>query len=707
MSKKEKKREIRKAILAVLKNNGQRAYRPKELAQKLGYQSNLEYRTFRSALQDLVAKEQIRRVKGNRFIYKSKPVGFAEGVLRVSREGYGFVQVEGREEDVFIRRSKLNAAMDGDRVRIRVSRRPGKQERTSGEVLEILERGRATLVGTTKKRGGTIYVIPDDTRFAQDVYIHESESVNLQVGEKLVVSLGKYDAFRRAFRASIVEVLGLAEAPNVLMEGLIRHFNLPAGFDEALENASESISDDIPQKEIERRLDLRSYPIFTIDPDDAKDFDDAIHIIRKPNQHYEIGVHIADVSYYVTPGSDIDTEARERATSVYLADRVIPMLPERLSNRLCSLRPEEDKLTFSCILEVDSKGEVHSFSFRESVIRSKHRFTYAEAQHLLDSPDAEHPMSADVRLAGEIASIFTRKRFKEGSVEFDVPEVRVRLDELGSPVAIERKEMQASNRLIEEFMLLANQCAAKALPATTDPSFVYRVHDRPDAERIQQLAGYVRTFGLQLKLEDDNITSTRLNALLQKAKGSPAEPIIKMAALRAMAKASYSHDNIGHYGLGFSHYTHFTSPIRRYPDLIVHRILKTKLLKTEHYNPADLKGLCEHCSGQERAAEEAERESVKQKQILYAQKHLGEDFDGVVISATRFGLFVEISEIWLEGLVHVRDLQDDYYEYDEKTYALVGQYSAKSFRPGDPVRVTLARANPDTREVDLLLASSN
>ena len=704
MSKKDKKRAIRKAILAVLRNNGQRAFRPKELAQQLGYHKNDDYRVFRMALQDLVAKQKVRRVKGNRFIHKAKPVSFAEGVLRVTRDGYGFVVIEDREDDVFVRGAKMNGAMDGDRVRIRISTRSGKDRRTSGEVMEILERGRATLVGTTKKRGGTILVVPDDTRFGQKVYIHESESAHLKSGEKIVVTLGKFDAFRKAFRASIVEVLGKSDQPRVLMESLIRHFQLPTSFSKAVEKEATSIPDAIAPEEYERRLDLRDYNIYTIDPDDAKDFDDAIHVIRKPNQRFEIGVHIADVSHYVKSGGAIDTTARERATSIYLADRVIPMLPERLSNQLCSLRPDEDKLAFTCIMEVDKKGNVLDFSFHESVICSKQRFTYAEAQELIKDPGASHPMASEVRMAAEVAAIFRKKRFSNGSVEFDTPEVKLRLDEEGMPVAIERKILQESNKLIEEFMLLANQCAAKAIPAANDSSFVYRVHDLPDAERIQMLAGYVRTFGFELKLESDNISSNRLNALLQEIKGSPAEPIIKMAALRAMAKASYSPENIGHYGLGFSHYTHFTSPIRRYPDLIVHRILKWQLLSGERYAPADLKGLCEHCSQQERAAEEAERESVKQKQILYAQKHLGADFDGVITNATRFGLFVQIDEIWLEGLVHVRDLQDDYYEYDEKTYTLMGQYSAKKFRPGDSVRVTLARANPDTREIDLLLA---
>ena len=711
MSKKKLKREIRRAILGVMRNNGHKTYRPKELARLLGYHKPNDYKLFRAGLQDLVAKKSINKLRGNRYGLKpsrnsdTQTAEPLQGTLHVSREGYGFVAIEDRENDVFIPRSRLNGAMNGDVVRIQMSDERRRDGKTSGYVEAIIDRKRSTLIGTVKRKKGTHYIIPDDPRFSQKVYLPGVPNQHYPEGEKLIVSLGEYDPFWNAFKAEVVEVLGKGDDPQVLMKALIHHHDISVSFSEAVEREAAAASDKIPKKEAAERLDLRNHRIFTIDPDDAKDFDDAIHVTPLDDNRFEVGVHIADVSYFVQPGSAIDREALKRATSVYLVDRVIPMLPERLSNGLCSLRPGEDKMAFSCLMEVDAKAKVHSFRFFESIIHSQQRFTYNEAQALIDDPAATHPMAEDVRRAAMLARAFTKKRFSSGSVEFDVPEVRVKLDASGTPVAIVRKELKEANRLIEEYMLLANQCAARALdvPGKTTPPFVYRVHDRPDAERIQQLAQYIRAFGLQLHLEDGNTSSIRLNALLQQAKGLPSEPIIKMAALRAMSKAVYAPENIGHYGLGFSHYTHFTSPIRRYPDLIVHRLLKAGLLGKPQPPTDDLKALCEHCSKKEKQAEEAERESVRQKQVLYALQHLGDEFDGIITSATNFGLFVELQGIWLEGLVHVRDLQHDFFEYDEKSYALVGQQSGKTFRPGDSVRVQLARANPDSREIDLIL----
>ena len=703
--KKSKQKEIQQAILRQLSNNGHRAFRPKELAQKLGYHPHGAYKLFRATLQDLVDAGKIRRIKGNRFAFKSESTETSEGTLRVNRDGYGFVEVAGREEDVFIPRTYIRSGLDGDRVKIRVNK--SEDNRDSGEILEVLERKRQHVAGTTTRRRGTFYIIPDDTRFTRQIFIHESETADLKPDLKVIATLGEYDSFRSAYRASIDEVLGHAEDPQALMEALIRQFDLPRTFPDAVEKEATDTSERIPEAEYQRRLDLREHPIFTIDPNDAKDFDDAIHVIPLPSGRYEVGVHIADVSYYVPLHGAIDQEAAQRATSIYLADRVTPMLPERLSNNLCSLRPGEEKLAFSCILEVDENAVVHTFRFVETIIRSQQRFTYEEAQEIIEGKNGDHPMADSVLLAQNIASAFTKKRFAQGSIEFDVPEVRVQLDASGMPIAIRRKEIRAANRLIEEFMLLANQCAAKAIehPDRSTPPFVYRIHDRPNEERIQQLITYVRTFGLQLKLDDGNLSSVNLNKLLRQIQGSAIEPIIKTAALRSMAKASYSDENIGHYGLGFSHYSHFTSPIRRYPDLIAHRLLKYYLFQHDTQQNGSLASLCEHCSEMERRAEEAERASTRQKQVLYAMQHLGESFDGVITSATRFGLFVELDGIWLEGLVHVRDLLDDYYEYDKDSYALMGSHTGKAYRAGDKIHVQLARANPHTREIELALLS--
>ena len=480
MSKKEKKQEIQTNILKKLKNNGHRAYRPKELAKQLGYGSSTKYRTFRSVLQELVHQGVVHRVKGNRFSFKGEVRGELTGVLRVSRDGYGFVEVPGKEEDIFIPRNRIRTALDGDSVRILVHSASSPKDRSYGEIVEVLERNTARLTGTTKIRGGTVYITADDVRFNKNVYIHESDSQGLRSGKKVLVELGEFDSFRNAFRATLLETLGDSDDPEVLMQALIHQFNLPKSFPKAVEEASEAQQDDIPADETQRRLDLREKPIFTIDPDDAKDFDDAIHVIPKGNDRYEIGVHIADVSHYVPKGGVIDREALTRSTSVYLADRVIPMIPERLSNQLCSLRPGEDKLTFSCILEVDLAGNVHDYQFHETIIHSKQRFTYQEAQDILEGQQSQHPLAESVLKAAEIADAFTKKRFQNGSVEFDLPEIRVKLDDSGQPLEIIRKEMKASNRLIEEFMLLANQCAALVIETKSNPSkTIYISSSRP------------------------------------------------------------------------------------------------------------------------------------------------------------------------------------------------------------------------------------
>ncbi len=724
MSKKEKKRAYRKEIKHVLRNNGQRAFRPKELAKLLDYKSREDYLLFRAALDDLVAKGQVRRVKGNRFMAQTKADQILEGIIHINRDGYGFVEVEGQEEDIFVKRSRINTARDGDRVQIRITkdrdsnRHRGRHGRHKGKadpkrnenrrrtafVSEILERGRNTVIGTADFHDGIWFVIPDDLRFTQSVYLTAVPDGKLQQGDKVEAALGDFDPFKQAVKAKLNQVFGPSDDPRVLMEALIHFFGLPTKFPDAVEQEAGNIKVDIPATALKGRLDLRDKDIFTIDPDDAKDFDDAIHITPLTKDRFEVGVHIADVSHYVKPGGEIDNEARQRATSVYLADRVIPMLPEKLSNVVCSLRPKEDKLTFSCIMEIDLQGNVSKYSFHESIIHSKQRFTYAEAQQLIDDESATHPMDKEVRLAAKIARVFTQKRFASGSVEFDVPEIKVKLDENGKPTDIVRKEIREANRLIEEFMLLANQCAAKAVekPGEKTPAYIYRVHDEPNAEKIQQLANYIKTFGLELKLDNGNVDSTQLNAMLSKVSGAATEIVIKMAALRAMAKASYSTENIGHYGLGFTHYTHFTSPIRRYPDLLVHRVLKHVLLGKTGYKE-DLEALAKHCSEQEKRAEEAERTTTRQKQVLYAMDHIGASFNGVITSVTRFGIFVELEGLWLEGLLHVKDLDGDYFEFDENRYALVGNYTGKTYRPGDKLRVTLVRATPSTREIELMM----
>ncbi len=705
MSKPIGRKRIKRDVLNLLKKNGKKAYRPKELAQQLGYKDNRVFGQFQDVLSELDEQNLVEKAKGGRYAYKPRPT-IIEGVLRVNPQGFGFVEVENREDDLFVRESKMKTALDGDRVLVGLAAPSRGDRRVEAEVLKVLERKRTKVVGSFQTMGHFAFVVPDDNRVTQDVYVPESEFNGASDGDKVVASIERFDDRRASPEGRILMVLGTSKDPGVRVLSLAMSFDVRSGFpDEAIAEA-DAIPERIAPEEMDRRADLRDKEIFTIDPEDAKDFDDAVHIIELPNGNYEIGVHIADVSHYVTPGTALDAEALERATSVYLVDRVVPMLPEKLSNKVCSLRPEEDKLAFSIIMEVSRHGAVKDYEIAETVIRSHHRFTYEQAQQFVQGGYPEHPFAEHVVRAGRLARTLTQKRMRAGSVDFDLPEIRVVLDEDGNPVDIVRKERQEANRLIEEFMLLANRTVAEHIGKRSNANpFVYRIHDKPDAEKIAKLAEYVRAFGYRLEqTKSGTVESRHLNALLEHVKGTPEEPVIEEAALRAMSKAVYSTVNIGHYGLGFGHYSHFTSPIRRYPDLIVHRLLKLYALGRFDPDADGLQQKCEHCSEREKTATQAERESVKLKQVEYIRQHLGEQFPGVVSGVTKFGVFVELSDLLVEGMVHVRELDDDYYEYDERTYSLVGRDTGRTYRLGDRVEVVVAGANPESREIDFTFA---
>ncbi|SHK04169.1 ribonuclease R [Rhodothermus profundi] len=695
--------QIRRAILSLLRNNAHRAYRPKELAKLLALRDYEAYQRFWEVLSELEHQHLIARVKGGRYTYERRPYR-VEGILRVHPQGYGFVEIQGQEEeDIYISEAHMGTALDGDRVLVGLAAPARGDRRREGEVLKVLERRRTRTVGTFHPRGAFALVVPDDPRLTRDIYVPREAFNGAHAGDKVVVSIDRFDDPKGSPEGRVLEVLGPASDPRVQVLALALSKDVRTGFPEAVLQEAARIPETIPEREYRRRLDLRDREVFTIDPSDAKDFDDALHLRRLPNGHIEVGVHIADVSYYVRPGSALDEEAYQRGTSVYLVDRVIPMLPEKLSNQVCSLRPGEDKLTYSVLIELTPAARVVRYQIRETIIHSRQRFTYEEAQSIIDG--ADHPLAEPVRLAHELAQRLRAARMQAGAIDFDLPEVKVELDEAGNPVRIYRKARLAAHQLIEEFMLLANRLVAETIgkrPAA--PPFVYRIHDRPDAEKIRQLAHYVRVFGYRLEIEDGSVSSKALNELLQHVKGTPEEPVIEEAALRAMAKARYSTQNIGHYGLAFDFYTHFTSPIRRYPDLMVHRLLKAYLKKGTSASAVDADALemrCQHCSERERAAEEAERDSIRLKQVQYMQQHVGDCFRGVVSSVTNFGVFVELEDVWVEGLVHVRDMGDDYYEYDERRYTLRGLYTGKRYRPGDVVEVMVVRADPATRQIDL------
>jgi ribonuclease R len=707
---------LRTEILDFLREHPDQAHRSGDIAKGLGIDDNDVYLRFCDVLAEMSAQRLVEQ-KGRQYKHKAQTT-HRTGVLRCKEQGFGFVQAVDSEEEFFIREPHMGEALHGDLVRVAVAARAPEDKKRECEVVEVVERRRTQVVGTFHDRGNFAFVEPDDRRILQEVYVSADDFGGAEDGEKVVVSIDRFDSRKASPEGRILRVIGPADDPNVRVLSLAMSMDVRADFPKGVEEEADEIPVEIPQSEIQRRLDLRNKSVFTIDPDDAKDFDDAVHVEELASGNLEVGVHIADVSHYVRPDSAIDEEALERATSVYLVDRTIPMLPEKLSNKVCSLRPNEDKLAFSVLMEIDAQGEVVDYAIRETVIHSKRRLTYEEAQDFINGGYPDDPVASEVVRANRLAKTLTKKRLREGAIDFGSDEVKVILDDDGFPQDIVRKERLAANRLIEEFMLLANRTVAahigapghndrvqtngQSQPREEPLPFVYRVHDTPNGEQIQQLAEYVRVFGHELPLTDGNVTNDDLGTLIDTVKDEPEEQVIVRAALRAMSKAEYAVGNIGHYGLGFDFYTHFTSPIRRYPDLIVHRLLKRYASGQAPPSVEDLAARCEHCSEQERNAEEAERESVKLKQVEYVQEHVGDVFEGVVSGVTKFGVFVELTELLVEGLVHVREMDDDYYVYDESTYTMRGENTGKSYRPGDSVTVEVAGADIDSREIDLL-----
>ena len=661
---------------------------------------------------------------------KKSPKVELVGQMLMSKEGYGFVRVEGREDDIYIPARKMRGALNGDTVAILAAsgvsaskKREGRGGSVEGEVLRVLERSKKPYVGILQIIGGKAWVIIESRVMPYDVQVPLESVQSEDEGKKVAVLVNRWERRDDAPWGEIVDVLGMPGENNTEMHAILAEYGLPYKFPDAVERAAATIPVEITPDEIARRRDFRDICTFTIDPADAKDFDDALSFRTLESGNFEVGVHIADVTHYVRPGDILDKEAYERGTSVYLVDRTVPMLPEVLSNNLCSLREGEEKLTFSAVFEMNAKAKVIKRWFGRTVIKSNKRFSYEQAQEIIEAaaagqavPDAEQaPQPAVVQpevtqavlQLHKLASIMRAKRFAEGSISFERPEMKVIVDSNGKPLDVVEKITKEANWLIEEFMLLANREVAhyvtKSLKSKA-PTFVYRIHETPNEEKIKSLSDFVKNFGYKFTpSKNPREIATELNTLMEESKGRPENAAISILALRSMARAEYSTDNVGHYGLGFDYYTHFTSPIRRYPDMMVHRLLARYMDKGRSEKKQLFEQMCQHASAREQLATEAERASIKYKTVEFMQDKLGKEYDGTISGITEWGLYVQIEPTKVEGMVALRDIKGDYFVFDEKRYCLRGKASRQVFTLGDKVRVKVERTNLEQKLLDYSL----
>jgi len=713
--------ELTDRVLEYLSREQNRQYKAKDLARALKVPPT-RYREFRDFVKELARNGKITKYARNHYGHLQQ-ASTLTGTLHVKSQGYAFLIVGEGKEDVFISQKNMSTALNRDTVKVQLFAQPTGR-RQEGRVVEVVKRARQNIVGTLQKGKHWYFVKPDDMKMLQDIYIPDEFLAGARPGQKVAIGIDTWDDPAQKPEGRVVKVLGFPNEAGVDVLSVAFSFDLPADFPEAIEQAAEQLRLDITPELAQQRLDLRDQLIFTIDPEDAKDFDDAVHLRHLENGNVELGVHIADVSHYVKEGSPLDKEALARGTSVYLVDRVVPMLPEKLSNDLCSLKPHTDRLTYSCIMEITPKGEVMNYRIAETIIHSKRRFNYEEVQKILDgeksaadtaSNEDERKISAELdntlREMNALANVLTKRRLRNGSLDFDTPEAKIILDDTGFPIEIRRKLRQDSNRLIEEFMLLANQTITKHVdlkPAhkRSKPPFIYRIHEPPNPQKIEEFALFVKAFGYHFD-HQQMITGKYLNKFLSEIHGQPEADVIETMMLRSLMKAKYSTENLGHFGLAFKHYSHFTSPIRRYPDLIVHRTLKAY---ANGYRPEmheafsrKLSYAAQQASERELVALEAERASIKMKQAQFMTRHLGDEFEGLVSGVVSFGIFVELPQFLVEGLVHISDLADDYYIFEERAYRLKGQNSGRTYRLGDEVRVRVVRADASERVLDFVL----
>lgn len=695
-------------LLSFMKEEAYKPLTVQELEEAFGIEDSAVFKDFVKALVVMEDQGLVVRTRSNRYGLPEK-MNLLKGKLIGHAKGFAFVDPEDTSlDDIFIPPTELKTAMHGDIVLVRVSPKTGGS-RQEGTIIRILERGVTEVVGTYTESKNFGFVIPDDKKIANDIFIPKNVSNGAVEGHKVVVKLTTYPEGRMSAEGEVIEILGHKNDPGVDILSVIHKHGLPGPFPvEALEQAND-VPETIKEEDLKDRRDLRNETIVTIDGADAKDLDDAVTVQKLENGNYKLGVHIADVSHYVTEQSPIDREALDRGTSVYLVDRVIPMIPHRLSNGICSLNPKVDRLTLSCEMEVDETGTVVNHEIFQSVIKTTERMTYSDVNKILEDRDEEllqkyEPLIPMFELMGELAQVLRTKRMTRGAIDFDFKEAKVLVDKEGNPTDVVLRQRSVAERLIEEFMLLANETVAEHFHWMNVP-FIYRIHEDPNAEKLQRFLEFITNFGYTVRGSGNDIHPRALQNILEEVAGTPEETVISTVMLRSMKQAKYDPESLGHFGLATEYYTHFTSPIRRYPDLIVHRLIRTYLIEgkvdeeTRSSWAESLPVIAEHSSNMERRAVEAERETDELKKAEYMLDKIGEEYDGIISSVTNFGMFVELPNT-IEGLVHVSYMTDDYYRYDESHYAMIGERTGNVYRIGDEITVRVVNVNKDERSID-------
>jgi ribonuclease R len=693
---------LQNIILEFLNRNSGRAYSDKQLGRKLGFVGKKSKMPLIAALADLKHNKQVKELTGGKYTSIQK-IESITGKVDYTNPRFGYVVNEKFEHDIWVSTRDLRSALHGDEVEVSITKAEEKYRRPEGRVLRIINRARKEYVGRIEISSKFAFVIPDSKKMHHDVFVHLGKIAKAKHNDKVIVKIVQWPGQRLDGDnpvGEVIEVLGPAGENDAEINSIMAEFGLPFKFSKKLEQLASEIPVKIDPKEIRKRKDFRKITTFTIDPEDAKDFDDALSFNDLGNGLIEVGIHIADVSHYLRPGSEIDIEAYQRATSIYLVDRTIPMLPEKLSNNLCSLRPNEEKLTFSAVFVIDKNAVVKKEWFGRTIICSDRRFTYEDAQEVIEKKTGD--FKEEITTLNALAKILKQRRFEQGAINFETVEVKFDLDENGEPLGVISKVRKDAHKLIEEFMLLANRSVATFIfnRRQGKDTFVYRTHDKPDQEKLENFALFAKRFGHQINLKKGNISHI-LNQLMDEIEGKPEQNVLENLAIRSMAKAKYTTETEGHFGLAFEHYSHFTSPIRRYPDVMVHRLLQNYLESGGPAEKEEFEEKCLHSSEMEKKAADAERASIKYKQVQFMQGKEDTPFSGIVTGITEWGIFVEIIETRCEGMVRLADIEEDFYEFDEKNYRVVGRRNKKMITLGDEVRVMVKLADIDRRIIDL------